>query len=1316
MAVDNPSYFSLRGGDSKTSASPPATSSSQRSFGGFFRRNKHPKMPPVVTTDRNGMPVLTTGAQQLAKGNSSGASTGQRRSFRSLFRSVSASADCEKTRQFLKGEPLPTDIAPPSPCFRSRRRYGPKQNGEPQICRDVASFYGLSSENGSSTASGLSRCIEDEDYYQFGTGSECASEASTLPLDEVRIMGQRNYYNLTSTLPSTKSQSHVNANRQRLQHQQHQQQQTSHQRRHSIGTFMERERSAIAASTAMASRTQPHRSMDLVDENDDATECDVARPSASRHNRLGTRHATTTFIAKPPETSSTAIRDDVVFISSRDNGASTLWVNYLTACFEQISRQQGKPPFRVLQLTFEEQLGPGADVRVRNSRLQIVVVCPIFLERVVERPEHATSVTRLLNTDRVLAMMLGVQDSHLSASQKASLVTYPSWRKFFVKDQDETFVGHLLGAAVTILGNASANNLKIDKTGFSVHPKKVKTGHNRILALLNDPLQPEDTVTVIVDRCGDALEISHVKRRNPYTLQFAVPESCLDVSMLVGVRILRNGTPLGVRQVKCESRLRELDQILRAYDNPLEFMCQTFGFHPGDKDQLDNWMVHAFQKNIPPYFNLLSTPPGDLQLSKNHSSSEENPTLLHFAARFGLEKLAWQLLECPGGDIACDMRNVNDLTPADLAEQAGHLKLAHQLRGYMQMNEFSNMYSYLKVMSENTTGSANGYRLLAHEVSERQREPPTAEEDVANRHQEDYCLPRPLSEAYSVPPVARPVMATVHTFPDYSTPPPLPLPNPTVASSTASEASDSATPTPMPLGAFASTSTLNASSMDLPLHGYLQINHEGLRSPDSTPTALASSQSLNQSPEASPADLKNPDPERSDQLSTKSSQSGRSSKTRESEPQDELLEIITDFKNNVFTISEVERLVENWRNRNDVQQSFKDKQRQLSAMRDEYERIQKRMKDEMKAPTPFDRIKKFFTKGKKDAKDSGGTNDDTAQNKQNNVNANLADRRPVSSLSLHSVSSSSSSGRMSTVSGCSGASLGDSGTHSDTDDRRHVIPEEKSVGITSYEIPPAPKPFNGRLYQPQSAGRVLPSTSGRPSASNNELDLRPVKSSQSTVDDKDYYIAFPPSGLPIHTFKPNTSSSAKEVKTPMTPTDFPGAGANTEQSLTVANSSKVYLNNNYANVLPIMTPPPGMCIPFQHMNITREPLNSTSNNKPTNENGNVLTIQPEIHPEPSRAKKFVETPDEKDDELSNENDANKMPKTESPKVPNTNHEAAVTDNRPDYVNVQVAASEDIARNFGVTLKKLPVPPAHQRCEFNFYAPANVGANDKTAED
>lgn len=196
-------------------------------------------------------------------------------------------------------------------------------------------------------------------------------------------------------------------------------------------------------------------------------------------------------------------------------------------------------------------------------------------------------------------------------------------------------------------------------------------GQSRVLVILNDPLRPEDNVTVIVDRCGEAIEITHVKRRNAYVLQFSIPDRCLEVSMLVGVRIMINGCPQGVKQVKCESRLRELDQILRAHDNPLEFMCQvngrfleldrlnifpiepkfsdsfkqristcfkvvieftqfidfwlifipqTFGFNPGDREQLDNWMVNAFQKNLPPRFDLLSTPSGAAPLQRNHTS------------------------------------------------------------------------------------------------------------------------------------------------------------------------------------------------------------------------------------------------------------------------------------------------------------------------------------------------------------------------------------------------------------------------------------------------------------------------------------------------------------------------------------------------------------------------------------------------------------------------------------------------------------------------------------------------------------------------
>ncbi|XP_043522299.1 uncharacterized protein LOC122535128 isoform X3 [Frieseomelitta varia] len=1196
MAVDNPSYFSLSSGTVTTSPSTTPTSTTSVAFSppskgstgltALFRRrpckmgttssasvlststtstlipheNNRSSTSGASTPTEEKMPMLSrngTGHSPHA------ASVNQRRSFRNLFRSVSANADNERTQQFLKGDPRPSDVAPPSPYLPRSHSHSENDKRHPGRSRAVLKSASELLSN-DMVYCGLARDNHDR-HDDDGDDDDRDSNEVFVGVDDAR------YYNLSSTLPAAGSA-------------------TASRRRHSISTFIGKDR---GPSSKDVPKRQPQNPTVLVEPNtmappapvdtvDGVVQAEDRKPrSCSRSRRR--RHRSSSSRGSRSATGLSKIdthpEDDVLFVSSKDSEISGLWVNYLTACFEQISRQQGRPPFKVRHVTIEEPMQPGAEERIRSARLQIVVVCPILLERAQSRPEQATNLSRQLITDKVLAMMLGVHDSHISDVHKSILVSYNQWRKFFVKDQDETFVGELLGAAVGILGTTPPPALRCDKTAFSVHPKKVKLGHNRIIALLNDPLRPEDNVSVIVDRCGEAIDIAHVKRRNPYALQFSIPDRCLEVSMLVGVRISKNGCPLGVRQVKCESRLRELDQILRAHDNPLEFMCQTFGFNPGDREKLDNWMVHAFQRNVPPHFNLLSTPSGVVSTQKVHSrrlvGPEENPTLLHFAARFGLERLAWQLLECPGGDIACDLRNVSELTPADLAEQAGHARLAHQLRGYMQMNEFTNMYSYLKVISETTTDQAAS------------ADPSTTNTvNDTNNDKEDYCRPRPLSEAYSVPPAARPITSLIlpGQFPV--------TPSPTTTTNNPIEANYSIVPAPTPVIVSPSTptsATTISNGLELPLQGYMKMHPAGPRTPTSNvvnqqpPRTATPTQSRSDS---HPMLAREENSQSSCSYGRATFNSGSSTKSREpSGPQDELLEIINDFKNNVFTITEVERLVENWRNRNDVQQSFKDKQRQLTAMREEYERIQKRMKEEMKAPTPFDRIKKFFSKGKKDTKDStNGSDDSSSTSKAENVNGALADRRPVSSLSLRSVSSSSSSGRMSTASGCSGTSLGDSGTHSDTEDRRLQNAKEDKSGVMSYEIPPAPKPFTGR-YSP--ALRYSPSAR---SSTGNDPDLRPSQPSLRG-EDTEYYIAFPPSGLPIHSFK--TEASLKEPKTPSSPCDHPKYLDMIQNSLPVTTSdsdSSRRPGNSYANIDPSVlnpapVPPAGMCIPTNYVNV-----------------------------------------------------------------------------------------------------------------------------------
>lgn len=56
--------------------------------------------------------------------------------------------------------------------------------------------------------------------------------------------------------------------------------------------------------------------------------------------------------------------------------------------------------------------------------------------------------------------------------------------------------------------------------------------------------------------------------------------------------------------------------------------------------------------------------------------------MLHFAARWGLEKLCVILLECPGGVAACEMKSCSGKTPPELAELAGYLKLSTTIKNF----------------------------------------------------------------------------------------------------------------------------------------------------------------------------------------------------------------------------------------------------------------------------------------------------------------------------------------------------------------------------------------------------------------------------------------------------------------------------------------------------------------------------------------------------------------------------------------------------------------------------------------------------------
>ncbi|KAL1505425.1 hypothetical protein ABEB36_004997 [Hypothenemus hampei] len=868
-----------------------------------------------------------------------------------------------------------------------------------------------------SRSNSLKRSQENGHYFRLPTSEEEETE-EIIEEDEVFLFDDTARYSNFSALKRVNSNSPRNS---------------GSPRRHSISAFVARDRTNSVASSTRSFKDDISTSM-----REKAATTSSIDEHSLRHMSYPRKRCLK--CSKGTLSRQHANMDDILIVSLESSEPAKLWAKYFASYFDQISKQASrKTSFKIRNLYIEEALTPIIQDKTfiegtTGVKLQLIVVCPGFLDFIVQHPEESANLTKLLLPDRTLALLLGVTDADLTDAHKTALPSYFQWQRQSVgQDQDETFTKEFLSQAMTIFSKIwkqQSSVLSQEKSCFSITPKKIRQGQNSVFVLLTYPLQKEDIVKISVERNGELQEIKSIKRRNPYIIKFQVPENLTETTSIVNVLVEKNGSIIGSRPIKCESKLRELEQILRMANSPIEFMCQTLGFSPADREHLDNWLVHGFQKNLPPHLNLLGThtSPYAASVSIHKHSNEEFPTLLHFAAKFGLEKLAVQLMECPGAEVAYDVRNVFDMSPIEIADANGHHSLSNLLKGYMNMNEVSTVYTKLK-------------ELNLHQKTD---------ED-----EEGYLKPKEIEHLYKLCPAPRPV-------------------NPEMIRSC---------PTPI-----VTPSSECGSSLYLAMdRAATAFSREDLRKTEDTL-------------------VKNPKKERCHRsLSPNKNIQKQSLPLMEDKVQRELAEIIMDFKNNVHSLSQVEQLVEDWKNRNDVQKSFKEKQEQLNEMRKRYEKMQQEYKANTKKTSPMERLMRLFSRsGKKHLEDKSD------ELTTINVIAGPAlalnqSSRPISSLST---SSSGSSGRMSTISGCS---VGDSGTHSDNEDRKLMLSSNHQEDIDfnkallelNYTPVPAPKPIK------------FPIMSHFETIEENKPINRP---NNLPLSNDQFYIQFPPNGQPINGF------------------------------------------------------------------------------------------------------------------------------------------------------------------------------------------------------
>lgn len=76
-----------------------------------------------------------------------------------------------------------------------------------------------------------------------------------------------------------------------------------------------------------------------------------------------------------------------------------------------------------------------------------------------------------------------------------------------------------------------------------------------------------------------------------------------------------------------------------------------------------------------------------------------------------------------------------------------------------------------------------------------------------------------------------------------------------------------------------------------------------------------------------------------------------------------LVELLNDFKDNVYNMAQLELLFENWKSRSDVQNGMKERKKELKKIRDEYNKIQEELRKNKKTNVLFEKFTKFLAGG-----------------------------------------------------------------------------------------------------------------------------------------------------------------------------------------------------------------------------------------------------------------------------------------------------------------------------------------------------------------
>nr|XP_053627612.1 uncharacterized protein LOC128685113 isoform X2 [Cherax quadricarinatus] len=410
------------------------------------------------------------------------------------------------------------------------------------------------------------------------------------------------------------------------------------------------------------------------------------KDNSSRRRRYRAHNATIiSFSSAPPPGENVEVDIAILYASDGEK-----WKCYLYNVFTQLApKEEGFRGIRVEVKNvqeIEDDIGRLQAVQLKGAKLQIVILSPCFLAHIAK--PGRSEIGQLFKPEKVLALLLGVDDSQFTMAHRSALYSYNDWHRLRVRNMDLTFVYEVLFEGISILKSCELFSQYQDERNaeFKITPRKVNMVHQLLYIMMDKPVKSKNSVEVLIEGLNKYTSIKKFHLRNPYTIDFRMPEEFLRGSSLICVTVLVDKKRIGSRQLKCESSMDTLKTILTNVSNPTEFMCQALNINP-TSDELDQKLADTVRFHLPPH-----------RLGESNVQNRDGykfPTWIHFSAYYGLERLIWALLEIPGGEAALNTTNCHGHTPSVLAYQKHFSTLAQKLEDAALVSSLAAKVGYM---------------------------------------------------------------------------------------------------------------------------------------------------------------------------------------------------------------------------------------------------------------------------------------------------------------------------------------------------------------------------------------------------------------------------------------------------------------------------------------------------------------------------------------------------------------------------------------------------------------------------------------------